>query len=353
MGSTSGVRVVVLGMALAALVAAGGCMFVDAQFTMAPDGSTTARLEAGVLKSMAEQGEGDLTTDLGQALAAGKWREEAAFERGPWQVQAWVGEAGPGESLFAEGAEPQPAFAMTRHLLSTVCQFSMPVPEQVMETKATVEGTAAAEGEARAEGEEWAEGGEVQVEGLEGMGEAVGEMMAMMMSSGESGLSFSVELPGEIVRTNGEEIAPSRVAWKIDLTTEQMPYEELSAQSRLVNWPGVGRLGGALTEIGRWQMVPALIAGVRRGVVPDPVVEGSEEGELDAALYAQILDIMVALDGAVGTQLADEIMLELGLNADAPDPARVAQIAERVLADDFAAGIDSGVRQRLLDQLGG
>ncbi|MFW5867819.1 MAG: hypothetical protein ACOCX2_08390, partial [Armatimonadota bacterium] len=98
-GEVGFARALLLVFALTALTFAGGCIFVDAQFSMAPDGATAARMEAGVLKSIAEQGEGDFTTEVNETLVEENWTELEAFERGQWQVQAWEGEAGPGERL--------------------------------------------------------------------------------------------------------------------------------------------------------------------------------------------------------------------------------------------------------------
>lgn len=340
-------RILLLGVALAALTVAGGCIFVDAQFSMAPDGATSARMEAGVLKSIAEQGEGDFTTDIGEMLAEGKWEELEAFERGQWQVQAWEGHAAPGESLFAEGDAPKPQFSSGQHLLSTVYSFQMPLPEGPMMT----EPQAMEAPPPQPEGEAEPDGG-VEVEGMEEMGAAMGEMMAMMMTTGDAGLRFSVELPGEIAATNGDVASPSKAAWKIDLTADEAPYDELVARSRLVNWPVVGKLGGQMVQMGRWDLVPALIAGVRRGVLPDPASSDPMAAEINTVMYVQAVEIMMALDQAVGEPIATEVMRTLGLAGD-PDPTAVEEIAVRLEGMDLSAEIDQDVKERALGILGG
>ncbi len=339
-------RALLLMLALAALCVAGGCVFVDANFAMAPDGSTQARMEAGVLKSIAEQGEGDFTTDVSENLVAENWTELEAFERGQWQVQAWEGQAGPGERLFVEGDAPAPEFGVVQHTLSTVYTFDMPLPEGPV-MGPTEPGEAAPEPEAQPE-----EQGEVEVEGMEQMGAMMGEMMAMMMTTGDAGLRFSVELPGELVATNGAIVSPGRVAWGIDLTAEAPPMDRLMAQSRLPNWPVVGRLGGQMAEMGRPELVPALIAGARRGVLPDPVSDDPSSAELDALMYVQAVEIMMALDEAVGEQNAAAVMERLGLTGDA-DAATVEEIAVRLEGIDLGVEIDETATERAVELLGG
>ena len=333
-------RTVVLALALAALAMTGGCIFVDAQFTMAPDGSTSARMETGMLTSMMEQGEGDFSTDIGETLAEGKWQELEAFERDQWHVQAWEGQAGPGESLFTEGAEAAPEFGTEQHLLSTLYTLEMELPAGPVMEPAAVEPAA-----------EPAQG-EVQIEGMEGMDEAMGEMMAAMMSTGGAGLRFSADLPGEILATNGEVSAPSVAAWQIDLGAEEPAYEMLVAQSRLLNWPVIGKLGGQLAQMGRSDLVPALIAGVRRGVLPDPVSDDPMAAELNTVMYVQALEVMTALDAAAGEMIANEVLMTLGMGGD-PDPAVIEEMAVRLEGTDLSAEINEGVKERLLGLLGG
>ncbi|MFP4249670.1 MAG: hypothetical protein ACLFU7_08415 [Armatimonadota bacterium] len=339
-------RALLLVLALTGLTLAGGCIFVDANFAMAPDGSTQARMEAGVLKSIAEQGEGDFTTDVSENLVAENWTELEAFERGQWQVQAWEGQAGPGERLFVEGDAPAPEFGVVQHTLSTVYTFDMPLPEGPV-AGPTEGGEAAPEPEPQPEEE-----GEVEVEGMEQMGAAVGEMMAMMMTTGDAGLRFSVDLPGELVETNGAHVSPGKVAWGIDLTAEEPPVDRLLARSRLPNWPVVGRLGGQMAEMGRPELVSAMIAGARRGVLPDPVSDDPSSAELDTLMYVQAVEIMMALDDAVGEQNAAVLMGRLGLTGDA-DPATVEEVAERLEGLDLGAEIDEAAAERALELLGG
>lgn len=177
--------------------------------------------------------------------------------------------------------------------------------------------------------------------------------MAMMMSSGEAGLRFSAELPGEIVATNGETVAAGRARWSIPLSGPPAELTELTATSRLLNWPSIGRLGGELTAAGRWDLVPALIEGVRRGVVPDPVVADPVAAPLDVMMYIQALEIMTALDAAVGPGIGTEAMRTLGVGGADVDPAQVAAIAGRLERIDLPAEADAAVLQWLLGRLGG
>lgn len=337
-------RILLVTVALAALTAVSGCFFVDGQFAMSPDGSVDARIEAGVLQSMA--GENDIAAELDEGLAEGRWTQEEPVDRDQWRVTALVGHAGPGESLFKEDADPQPRFEMTRHLLSTTYGFVMPLPDEPVEAGPVADDAEEAADDAQAEE------GEGQIEGMEDFGEAFGDMMAMMMTSGDSGLRFSVGLPGVIIDTNGTIADDLRVHWKLDIGAEEPQYAELVAHSRLPNWSQIGRLGAQLTERGRWDLVPALIAGVQRGILPDPVTENPETADFNVLMYVQALEIMVALDHAVGEQIADAVMTALGLGG-APDPAMVEEIAVRLEGMDLAAEIDQEVTEQLLRRLGG
>jgi hypothetical protein len=324
-------RVAVLALALCALTLAGGCIFVDAQFTMAPDGATAARLEAGVLKSVAEQGEGSFTADIGEMLAEGKWTGPEDFERGEWLAQAWEGRAAPGESLFVEGEAPAPEFGTEQHLLSTVYSFEMALPQTEMEATPEAEEGAVADPEMQA---------------------AVQGMMQAMMSTGEAGVRFSVSLPGEIASTNGEVSGPSTVRWALDPTADEQAYDTMSAQSRLLNWPVIGKLGGQLAQMGRWDLVPALVSGVRRGVLPDPVSADPMAAEPDALMYVQALEVMVALDAAAGEAISTEVLQTAGMNGTL-GRAEIDAIAVRLEGIDLTAEVDEGVRERLLRVLRG
>ncbi len=336
------VRLLIGGAVLIALTLTSGCVFVNARFSLDPDGTQHARLEAGILEALARQGEGDFSAEIDNSLAEGRWRELPEETRGQWLVKSLVGEAPPGEALFTEEAEEVPEFGMVSRLLSTEYTFTMSAPKVAPKTEITPveppEGTQ--------------DDGEAQVQ-IEGMDEAMTSMMAMMMSSGEAGLRFSVELPGEIVATNGEAVGPGQAAWRIDLTETEPQLEVLQATSRLLNWPNIGRLGGELVARGREELVPALIAAVRRGVLPDPITDDPASATFDVAMYEQLLDIMIALDQAVGEQVANEVMTTLGLNAADLDAEAVGKIAERLQGRDLPAEIDQHVAEWLVQQLGG
>ncbi len=345
MAHTNTGRLLAVAAGLAALSLAGGCIFIDAQFGLDPDGTQHGRIEAGVMQAVLQQGEGDFTADVSEELAPGRWQDLGEELRDGWQVKTMVGEAPPGEALFTDEAEAAPEFGMTGRLLSTEYTFSMELPEESMQPQVGPV-------EIQPEAEAPAEGGEGEVQ-FEGMDEAMSGMMAMMMSSGDAGLRFSADLPGEIVSTNGEVAAPGRAAWAIDFMNPDPELRVLEAESRLLNWPSIGRLAGEMTAMGRWDLAPALIAGVRRGVLPDPATADPMAAQLDAVMYVQVLEIMVALDQAVGEQIANQVMTTLGLNADDIDPAFVEEVALRLEGMDLAAEVDAKVIEQLLGTLGG
>lgn len=341
--TTNTARLLIGAAALVALTLTGGCIFVDARFALDPDGTQHARLEAGIWEALARQGEGDFSADIDNSLVEGRWRELPEETRGQWVVKTFVGEAPPGEALFTEEAEEVPEFNKVTRLLSTEYTFTMSAPKVAPKTEiAPVEPPEGAQDN----------GGEGQMQ-IEGMNEAMMGMMALMMSSGEAGLRFSVILPGEIIATNGEVVGPGQATWKIDLTENEPQLEVMQATSRLPNWPNIGRLGGELVARGRWDLVPALIAGVSRGVLPDPITEDLAAAGFDVAMYEQLLEIMMALDRAVGEQVANQVMTALGLNASDLDADAVSKIAERLQEGDLPTKVDQHVAEWLVQQLGG
>jgi hypothetical protein len=326
---------------LAASVAVGvsGCIFVDAHFGVTPDGSTDAVIEFGMLKSLAERAEGEgAEAEFGKGLAEGKWEQQQQFERDGWQVTAFKGHAGPGESLFAEEADVDTELRTETRLLSTIYEFTMTVPQQPLEVEAPPPAEAPPEAEQGVE--------------IEGADEIFGDVAAMMMTSGQSGVRFGVSLPGRIIESNGVVVAPGGVAWRLDLNAQEAPPEAFRARSRLPNWQSIGRMGAALTGVGRADLVPVLIAAVERGLVPDPQTDAPLQADFNLQLYGQLLDIVLRLDAAVGPELTNVVMGTLQLNRDSPDAARVAKVLERVSAQDFAASVQQEVAASLVKQLG-
>ncbi|MCD6360259.1 MAG: hypothetical protein J7M38_05280, partial [Armatimonadetes bacterium] len=147
-------------------------------------------------------------------------------------------------------------------------------------------------------------------------------------------------------------VGPGKVAWDVGLSGEGIPEsKELQAASRLINWEVIGTVGTSLVEMGRDDLVQALIRGAQRGMVPDPVTDNPPGGEIDLPLYVQILDIMVALDNLVGETMSDRIMQRLKLNVDEPDRDVVAAIAKKVTAEDFAATLNEAAVDSLVNVL--
>ncbi len=338
MASTSLTRLGLLAALLLGAVALNGCMFLDAQFTMLADGGQDAMMEVGILKQMAEGEGAEGELDIGaEAVAEENWEEPVEFDRGEWQVTMLKGHADAGDSLFKDDAEAQPEFAMVGHRFTTVYQFTM-----VMEGAPVMEPVA----DAPAEGDV-----EVEVEGMEGMNEAFEGLAEAVMGSGRP-LRFSCSLPGKIVSGNGEAIAPDTMQWAMGLSGEGVPEDQtLRASSRLINWEVIGAVGSAMVEAGRHDLVLPMISAAQRGVIPDPLTDEPLGGEFDFPLYQQILDIMVTLDGLVGEEMADRVMIGLALNADAPDAALVTRVYERISADEYAVGMRDGLTAGLIGSL--
>jgi hypothetical protein len=104
--------------------------------------------------------------------------------------------------------------------------------------------------------------------------------------------------------------------------------------------------------MGRWDLVPALVSGVRRGVLPDPVSADPMAAEPDALMYVQALEVMVALDAAAGEAISTEVLQAVGMNGSL-GRAEIEEIAVRLEGIDLTAEVDEGVRERLLGVLRG
>lgn len=323
MAGTDRRRLVCLAALFLGAVALNGCMFVNAHFTVQHDGSTDAAVEIGILKAALEGEEGGAETTLGEALEEGRWQKPEEFDRGQYRVTAVKGHAGPGESLFKPGTPDVPSFGRETHLLTTVYSFTMPLHVQPPTPQ---EGPEAQQPPAA--------GGDDQR-----MQEMFGALAALM-SAQDQNLRFACTLPGEIASSNGTQVAPDTVAWALNLSGAGLPEGgELRATSRLINWRVVGEVGDALMRRGREDLVLPLVAGAQRGIIPDPITANPAAQAVDLELYTQILEVMVALDGLVGKELTDQIMVALKLNVDRPDPQALAVIAAKVASPAFAEAV--------------
>ena len=340
MAGIDGRRLLLMAALLLGVAALQGCMFLNAHFELKPDGAVDAMMEVGVLK---EAMEGDMEAEITPPddLEEGQWEEPVESERDEWHVTTLRGHAAPGERLFREGAEEVPEFTIERHLLTTVYGFNMPVKfESNVKQPVDVQPDQGGADDQQQGGEE-----------MEQLGEMLGDLATVMAGEGAP-FHFYCTLPGEIASTNGRMVGPGKVAWDVGLSGEGIPEsKELQAASRLINWEVIGTVGTSLVEMGRDDLVQALIRGAQRGMVPDPVTDNPPGGEIDLPLYVQILDIMVALDNLVGETMSDRIMQRLQLNVDEPDRDVVAAIAKKVTAEDFAATLNEAAVDSLVNVL--
>ncbi len=338
MAHTNVRKVALLVVLLLGVVSLNGCLFVDAHFTRGADGSTDALMEMGILKAVLEADEngGEINMD-GEGLVKENWEEPQEFDRGEWHVTAMKGHAAAGESLFAEDSPASPEFTSELRLLTTVHGFAL---------KIETEGLVAADDAAADEDVN------VEVEGFEGLDEMMGDLAGMMGDGGKP-MRFSCTLPGVVFEHNGNLTSGDTVAWQFGLSGEGIPEGEvLSARSRLINWEVIGALGSSLVEGGRHDLVMPLISGAQRGIIPDPEVAGDPlEGELNIGPYVKILDIMVALDGLVGEEMTDQVMVGLGLNGNEPDAAMVERVLGRLSAEDYATDINGGIAGGMVQSL--
>ena len=333
--------------------ALSGCLFVDAHFTLQPDGATDAVMEIGVLKQMMEGEGAQAEMNLDENLVKENWTEPVELDRDEWHVTRATGHAAAGQRLFVEGTPDVPQFGTERHLLTTMYGFSMTFQPESGPAQPVGEGDQEGQGaqaEQPAPGAGEGQGGEAQPE--QDMGQALEQLAAMMAASGQQGLRFAVTLPGEIVDSNGISASPDTVAWKLGLTGEGAPEGGMmTARSRLINWPVMGAMCQALTAAGRDDLALPLIDAARRGVVPDPATDSTSIEGVNVPMYAQMLDAMVALDQMVGSAYADQVLAGLGFGADSPDPQMVARVAAKIAQGDFAAGAREGLVSGLVKAL--
>lgn len=338
MASTKVGKLVLLAVMLLGVVSLNGCLFVDAHFTRGADGSTDATMEMGVLKAVldADENGGEMNMNA-EGLVKENWEEPQEFDRGEWHVALLKGHADAGDSLFEEGDMSSPEFTSEQRLLTTIHGFSLKV-----ETEGLVGADDAAADEDVNE----------EVEGFEGLDELMGDMAGMIGEGGKP-MRFSCTLPGVVFEHNGNLTSGDTVAWQFGLSGEGMPEGEvLSARSRLINWEVIGAVGSSLVEGGRHDLVMPLIAGAQRGIIPDPEVRGNPlDGEVDLGMYENILDIMVALDGLVGEEMTDQVMVGLGLNGNKPDAAMVERVLARLSAEDYAGEVNEGIAGGMVQSL--
>ncbi|MGE5532702.1 MAG: hypothetical protein ACM3VW_11385, partial [Bacteroidota bacterium] len=116
--------------AVALLITCSGCMKVSMEIGVAPDGSSTGRVVAGVDASLAQSGEtvsggpfGGLTN------SGGNWKSRENRE-GNWLMTEAVGSAAPGQALFPEsdGEAPKTTVTTSARRLSTRYTLSLIVP---------------------------------------------------------------------------------------------------------------------------------------------------------------------------------------------------------------------------------
>jgi len=339
MGDTNIRKLALLVVMLLGVASLNGCLFVNAHFTRGASGGTDAIVEMGVLKAILEADEVEGDMNIGdEGLVKENWEEPQEFDRGEWHVTLMKGHAEAGESLFKEesGSGP-PEFTSEKRLFTTVHGFALRVPTEGLAT------------DDDADEEEV----NVEVEGFEGLEEMMGDLAGMMAGGGEP-MRFACTLPGVVFEHNGNLTSSDTVGWQFGLSGEGIPEGEvLSARSRLINWEVIGAVGSTLVEGGRHDLVLPLIAGAQRGVIPDPIVAGDPlSGEVDVPLYVNILDIMVALDGLVGEEMTDQVMVGLGLNGDEPDAAMVERVLGRLSAEDYATDVNEGIADGMVQTLG-
>lgn len=289
------------------LVFCSGCFRMSMEIAAAPDGSTSARILAGVQASLTQDKETkNPFADMTKGGANWKSRE---YRDGDWLMTEATGSAPAGKSLFpADDKEaPQVKLVASPRRLSTEYAMTLQVPPSAQEISKTPTD----------------------------MDEQTQALVKGMLGGFQ--ISFSLAAPGRVVATSGKVVAPGKAEWKLgmdDLNAKKLP--EFRLVTELTNWSNLGKLGDQLAYTGRlYEATPKLAAALQRDLLPNPRANASDG--LQPEDYARLLEIIDKLDSSLKPSLTDSIIARTGLNSDIVSPASIQKAHERVMKADFGA----------------
>lgn len=306
------------------LAACSGCMKIGVEIAAAPDGSTSARLNAGMDASLAAAGETTKNPFSELSEAGGNWKTRE-YREGNWLMTETVGSAAPGQSLFPETEKETPKTTLTAsvHRLSTQYTLTLQMPP-----------TPGGIGGVPADADE-------QTQAL----------VKSMLASFE--MKFALKGPGRVVATSGKVSGPGKAEWRLgfdELNSKKLPDFRLVTE--LPNWTNIGRLADQLAYTGRMDnAAPKLAAAVARGLLPNPPVQADRTDKLKPEDYAKLLEIIDKLDVSGRAAVTDSVVAKLKLNTDTTTAAQIAAAHERVLKLDINGLTSSAVGAALLGEL--
>lgn len=322
-------RVAGLTLVAVALAACTGCMRIGVEVAVAPDGSSKARLQAGLDASLAAMSQATSSSPFsGLAGKQGNWKTRE-YKDGNWLMTEATGSAGPGESLFPAGEEdtPQLKLQTQAHRLSTRYTVRLQVPP--------------------------IDPGALKPGGGEGEDEQMKQLVGAMMSTFQ--VSFTLRGPGRVVATTGKAVGGGAAEWRFgiaDLDNKKQP--DFTLVTELPNYANLGRLADQLAYTGRlYEAGPKLIAAQERGLLPDPPASTSASEKLQAADYAALLEIIDRLDSAVKPAVTGRLLSQLGLSADDVAPATIAAAHARLMKGEAGRVADDAAAAGLLELLRG
>jgi hypothetical protein len=317
-------RLLLVIVAIAVLIACSGCMKVSVDLAVAPDGSSSGRMLAGIDASLAQAGE-ELSHPLDGLTGGGNWRSRE-YRQGNWLMTEAVGSATPGQPLFPEdeGEAPKTTLVTSDRRLSTRYTLSLIVPKP--DTKMMKDPT-------------------------EGTDEELKPLVKSMLSSIE--ISFSLRAPGQVVATTGTVVGRGKAQWKLGfdaLGRGQMPKFALTTE--LANWTNLGRLADQLAHNGRlYDCAPRLAAALGRGLLPNPPLSSAAAQKLGAEDYARMLEIIDKLDAAGRPAITESLIKKLGLNGDETSAETIAKAHARLMKLDVRGLTDDAIGDTLGQKL--
>lgn len=311
---------------LFSLVLLSGCIKVGVDMTVAPDGSSSAKMVMGIDKNLDQMGEasGGPFEELTKSPEAKRWTVRE-YEEGNWKMTEAVGKAGPGEALFTGEDAPKLTLRTGHRRLTTRYMLTLqtPVPQGLPDAPA---------------GED---------------NEQMAQLMGTMMSTME--IKFALTGPGQVVATTGTVTGPGRAEWKLgmqDLSAKTMP--DFKVTTELINWTNVGRLADQIAARGNMYDAGVMLAGaVDRHLLPNPPANTAAKNKLGAAEYEALLGIIARLDEQLSPEATAAVMEKTGLSDEDVTAAKVRAAHTRLMQADLQGQVQKSATAAAVQAISG